>query len=73
MMTEKEKHELLQMAESEGLRTDMRRVMHAGKTPFDRNGQIDLDAFIEFLDAFNAFVNHRRKPFKPMMDGNMRL
>jgi hypothetical protein len=73
MMTETEKQELLQMAESEELRTDMRRVRHARKTPFVHNRRIDLDAYIEFLDAFNAFVNHRHKPFKPMIEVNMKL
>lgn len=72
-MTENEKQELLEMAGSGELQKDMRRVKHAGENTFVRNGEIDLDAYIEFLDAFNAFISHRRKPFKPMMEGNLKL
>jgi hypothetical protein len=36
-------------------------------------GKIELDRLIEFLTGFNAFINHEPKPFKPMIDREMRL
>ena len=72
-MRKKEKQEWLRLAESESLRKDMRRVSESRHNPFLKNGEIDIDSYIEFLDTYNAFINHQRKPFKPMMDRMIKL
>lgn len=33
----------------------------------------DADEVIEFLDGYNAFINHAMRPFKPMREERMLL
>ncbi len=32
-----------------------------------------MDRLLDFLNGFNEFINHEPKPFKPMLDRDMRL
>lgn len=73
MLTEKEKHEWRELAQSAGLRDDMRRIEKNRHNPFVEQGKIDLDKYIHFLTEFNAFANHAMKPFHRIIDKDMRL
>lgn len=65
--------ELLELAGSEGLKKDMERLKAQWKDPFIKDGRVDVDAYIEFVTQFNEFINHKPKPFKPMVDRDMKL
>jgi hypothetical protein len=41
--------------------------------PFLKNGIVDIDGYIDFLNAYNEFINHKQKPFKLIKDHNMLL
>ncbi|MGB5156446.1 hypothetical protein [Desulfobacterium sp. N47] len=73
MPNEEETSEMLEAAKSKSLKEDMRRLKAASQNVFIRNGKPDIDAYIEFLNGFNEFINHRPKPFKPMIDNIMKL
>lgn len=73
MPNEEETWEMLEAAKSKSLREDMRRLKAASQNTFICEGKADLDAYIEFLNDFNEFINHRPKPFKPMIDNIMKL
>lgn len=74
MLSDKEKREWLELACSENLREDMRRLQKNRYNPFLKsNGKVDLDKYIHFLTEFNAFANHARKPFHKIIDKDMRL
>ena len=73
MPNEEETSEMLEAAKSKSLKEDMRRLKAASQNVFIRNGKPDIDAYIEFLNGFNEFINHRSKPFKPMIDNIMKL
>ncbi len=73
MLSEKEKREMLEMAGSQSLREDMRRLKAAAQNAFVRDGKVDIESYIEFLNAYNEFINHRPKPFKPIKDNLMKL
>ncbi len=72
-LSEKEKDELRILAKSASLRDDMRHVALNRHNPIVVNGEVDMDLLIEFLDQYNAFINHEPKPFKPMIDKIMKL
>jgi hypothetical protein len=36
-------------------------------------GEIDLNRLVEFLTEFNEFINHEPKPFRRIIDKNMKL
>lgn len=73
VLSEKVKDELRSLAKSSTLRDDMRRVALNRHNPIIVNGEVDMDRLLEFLDQYNAFVNHEPKPFKPMIDKVMKL
>jgi len=73
MLSEKEKQERLEMAGSKSLLYDMRRLKAASQNAFVRDGKTDIDLYIEFLNAYNDFINHRPKPFKPIKGNKMIL
>ena len=70
---EKEKQEWRELAQSDTLREDMRRLEKNRHNPFIVNGRVDLDKYIRFLTEFNAFANHARRPFHRIIDKDMRL
>jgi len=55
------------------LKEDMEYVAAHRFNPVVVGGKVDMDRLIEFLDGFNAFINHEPKPFTPMIDKDMRL
>jgi hypothetical protein len=73
MLGEKEKQEGAAIAESETLRDDMRHLAENRHNPFLKNGRVDVDRYIEFLNGYNEFINHAVRPFKPMTDRIMKL
>lgn len=72
-LTEKEKKELLEMADSSKLREDFERIRKNRYNPLIINGKVDLDRVIDFLTQFNEFINHRPKPFRKIIDKDIRL
>lgn len=72
-MSEKEKQEWLASAKSESLRNDMRRLARNRHNRFLKNGKVDIDEYIDFLNVYNDFINHAQKTFKPIKDHNMQL
>jgi hypothetical protein len=73
MMTENEKQECTELSQSESIRDDMRRLAENRHNPFFKDGKVDLDGYINFLNTFNEFINHTPKPFKPIQDRIMML
>lgn len=65
-MTDKEAAELKALAASKELREDMRRLSR-------RIRPMTTDEWFDFLDAYNEFVNHPRKPFRPKEGKKMLL
>lgn len=65
-MTDKEAAERKTLAASEELRDDMRRLTR-------RKRPLTTDELFAFLDAYNEFVNHPRKPFRPKEGPKMLL
>ena len=56
-MHEEERNDRTKLSESESLRNDMRRLAESRHNPFMKNGKIDVDAYIEFLNVYNVFSN----------------
>jgi len=73
MLTDVEKEELLRFAKSHELKNDLRRLKDKRFDPIVFNGKVDLERLIIFLNGFNEFINHKPKPFKPIIDRIMRL
>jgi len=73
MLNEKEKKEWLALSKSIGFQQDMRRLKGNQRNRFSKRGKMDIDKLIELLTHTNAFFNHRRKRFKPMVDREMKL
>lgn len=65
--------EMLELARSGSFRADMQILEMRSKSPFAMGDRIDLDAYVEFVTQFNEFINHRPKPFRKMIDKDMRL
>ncbi|MBI5056792.1 MAG: hypothetical protein HZB61_09280 [Nitrospirae bacterium] len=73
LISESEKYEMLRLAGSSSLREDMQYLSSHRHNPVLIDGRVDMDRLIEFLNGFNEFINHEPKPFKPMIDKNMKL
>jgi len=72
-LSQKAEKELLELARSEEFRKDMDLIKKRWHNPFIKNGEVDIDAYIEFVQQFNEFINHEPKPFRPMIDKDMLL
>ena len=72
-ISQKATDELLELTKSESIKIDMETLKHQRHNPFIKNGKVNIDAYIEFITQFNEFINHEPKPFKPMIDRDMRL
>ncbi|NTU42661.1 MAG: hypothetical protein HGA78_06335 [Nitrospirales bacterium] len=72
-ISEAAREEMARLAGSEAMRRDMEAVSSGRHNPFLKKGKVDVDAYIEFVTQFNDFINHEPKPFKPMIDRDMRL
>lgn len=64
---------MLRLATSSSLREDMAYLAANRHNPIMAAGKIDLNRLIEFLTQFNEFINHKPKPFKPIIDKVMKL
>ncbi|MCX5885958.1 MAG: hypothetical protein NT096_08640 [Proteobacteria bacterium] len=73
MLSEKAKRELRELAESDSFRKDMETVRANRHNPFVKDGKVDVDAYLEFVEQYNEFINHEPKPFRRMIDKDMRL
>lgn len=72
-LSESAEKELVELGKSEELRKDMELLRSQWQTPFIKDGEVDIDAYIEFVQQFNEFINHKPKPFKKMIDKVMKL
>jgi len=71
--TEEEREELKNLARSSSLREDMRRLTANRHTPFIVNGQVEAERLITFLTEYNEFINHTPRPFRPIIEREMKL
>lgn len=72
-VSEKAEKELVEFAVSTEFRRDMEMLRVISQSPFVKDGRIDVDAYLEFVQQFNEFINHQPKPLKPMIDKVMKL
>lgn len=72
-LSERAEKELIELGESEEFKKDMEMLSLQWRSPFIKNGVVDIDAYIEFVAGFNEFINHEPKPFRPIIDRDMRL
>ncbi len=68
-ISDEAKKELLKLSLSSSLRKDMQEIASNRLNPFLK----DADAYIEFINQFNEFVNHAPKPFRPIIERVMKL
>ncbi len=73
MFSEAAEQELRELAKSKTLQKDMETVARLHQNFFLKNGEADVDAYTDFVTAFNEFINHEPKPFKQIIDRDMRL
>jgi hypothetical protein len=73
VLTEEERRELKELAASLALREDLQTLARRRARHFVRNGQVDVDLAVAFLTEINEMINHQPKPFKAIIDGDMRL
>lgn len=65
--------EFLELSRFESLKKDMEILMLQQHNPFIKKGEVYIDAYIEFVAQFNEFINHEPKPFKQIIDRDMKL
>lgn len=73
VLSREDKRELLEMARSKRIREDFRKIAENRYNPFLVNGAVDLEKFISFLNDYNEFINHKMRPFRKIVDRDMRL
>lgn len=73
MLKADEKEELLRLTKSSTLREDMPYLSMHRHNPVMVDGQVSMDRLLDFLNGINEFINHEPKPFKPMIDREMKL
>jgi len=73
LISELERQEMLRLAASRSLRDDMEYLASHRHNRLLVNGIVDMDRLIEFVTQFNEFINHKPKPFVPMIDRDMKL
>jgi hypothetical protein len=72
-LSQEAEKELRNLAHSTALKSDMAAVADSRHNPFVQNGLVDVDAYIAFVCAYNEFINHEPKPFRRIIDKDMRL
>lgn len=72
-ISERELEEFFRVTTSESFRKDMEYISTHRHNPFIKDGKVDVDAYIEFLTFFNEFINHKPKPFQPIVGDSMKL
>jgi hypothetical protein len=73
MIDAMEKEELLRLARSSSMKDDMQYLSAHRHNPLVHDGEVNLDRLLDFLNGFNEFINHEPRPFRPMLDRDMRL
>ena len=72
-ISDKSRQELFKQSKSDILKKDMDTINRQKHNPFLKNGRVDIDAYIEFVTLYNEFINHKPKPFAPMIDNFIKL
>jgi len=72
-LSDKSQEELLKQSQSVSFKNDMDTVAGRKHNPFIKNGRVDTEAYIEFVTQYNEFINHQPKPFRRMIDIEMKL
>ena len=72
-ISKKASKELLKISRSGYLKKDMTTIAGQKHNPFFKNGRANADAYIEFVTQYNEFINHQPKPFRRMIDNDMKL
>ena len=72
-VSDKSQEELLKHSQSVAFKNDMKIIAGQRHNPFIKNGNVDVDAYIEFVTQYNEFINHQPKPFRRMIDNDMKL
>lgn len=65
--------EFLELSRFKSLKKDMEILMLQQHDPFIKKGEVYIDVYIEFVTQFNEFINHQPKPFRRIIDRDMRL
>lgn len=73
VLSKEEREELEQLARSASLMEDMKRVTANRPNPFMVNGEVNIDHWMAFLTKYNEFINHAGKPFRPMVEKDIKL
>jgi len=72
-LSKEEKEEMLQLSRSEQLKHDFRRMRENQLRHLKEIDAADLDTYIAFLSAANAFANHTIKPLRKIRGDNFKL
>jgi len=72
-LSDKEKEELQRVAASALFRKDMQYLSTNRFNPLTEGQTINMDKLLVFLTEYNEFINHKSKPFKPIIDRIMKL
>ena len=72
-LTEEEKRELKEFAQSSTFKADLRKISENRYNPFIVKDRIDIDRFVIFLSEYNCFISHTLKPFRKIKDKKNRL
>jgi hypothetical protein len=72
-ISKKAEIELVEGACSEDFRSDMQGMRDKWHSPFIINGNVDVDAYLDFVTEYNEFINHRPRQFKKIEDKYMKL
>lgn len=73
ILSDDELNELKRLAKDASLTSDLRHLMRHRYNPLLIDKQVCISRLFDFLNDFNEFINHRPKPFKPIIDKDMRL
>jgi hypothetical protein len=73
VLTEEERRELKELAASPVLREDLQTLSRLRARHFIVDGRVDLDRVMAFLTEFNEMIHHQPKPFKKILDHDMKL
>jgi hypothetical protein len=72
-LSSEEKEELLRLSWSEQLKHDFRSMRQNRQRHLTNAGAVDVDSYIAFVTAANAFANHSMKVFRKIQGDNFKL
>ena len=61
-LSDQEREELVRLSKSARLKEDMRWLSANAHNPLMVDGRVDADRWLTFLNEYNEFVGHARKP-----------